>query len=229
MEILGIIPARGNSKGIPRKNLALLAGKSLLQYTAEAAKGSKSLTRTMVSTDDQEIAEAGKKLGLEVPFLRPEVFAKDDTPMLDVLLDLLQTLEKDGYSPDLLVLLQPTSPLRTSMDIDEAIRLLQDMDADTVVSVVPIPHQFTPACAQRMIDGALIPFLDGPEILQRQKKEPLYARNGPAIVVCKVSSLQTKGFYGGKTVPYVMPLERSLDIDGPEELAYAEFLLHKQA
>src|SRR5258706_10337909 len=122
MEVLGIIPARGGSKGIPRKNLVRLAGRPLIAYTCDAARGSERLTRVIVSTDDDEIAETARGLGVEVPFMRPAHLAADETPMVDVLLDALATLGRvDNYRPDVIVLLQPTSPLRRSAHVDAAV------------------------------------------------------------------------------------------------------------
>src|ERR1043165_7692073 len=124
IRVLGIIPARGGSKGIPRKNIRLLAGKPLLQYTAEAAQKAKLLTRVILSTEDEEIAEVGRRCGLEVPFLRPANLATDTTPTLDVVQHLVQTLEKTGARYDAICLLQPTAPLRERGQIDACIELL---------------------------------------------------------------------------------------------------------
>src|SRR5579872_4842684 len=134
MRVLGIITARGGSKGIPRKNVALLLGKPLLAYTAEAALASKKLTRTVLSTDDPEIATIGKQLGLDVPFPRPAELAKDDTPTIPVLQDVVRRLEAMGEVYDAILTLQPTNPLRLVSDIDGAIELLERTGADSVIS-----------------------------------------------------------------------------------------------
>lgn len=140
MEILAIIPARGGSKGIPRKNLAILAGQPLIAYTIRAARNAKLLNRVVVSTEDEEIAGVAKSHGAEV-ILRPSELALDTTPTEPVLLDVLKTLEsKEGYVPDAVVLLQPTSPLRSESHIDEAIKKLYDTEADAVVSVCEAQH-----------------------------------------------------------------------------------------
>ena len=123
MTVLGVIPARGGSKGIPDKNLALVGGRPLLAYTADAVKGSARLTRTIVSTDDARIADSARSLGLDVPFLRPSSLAADDTPMLPVLQHAVDTLKSDGFRADIVVLLQPTSPLRRGEHIDAAVAL----------------------------------------------------------------------------------------------------------
>ena len=158
-----MIPARGGSKGIPRKNLALLAGRPLLAYTADAARGSRRLSRVVISTEDEEIAGIARQLGVDVPFLRPAHLAADETPMLDVLTDLVASLERtERYRPDVLVLLQPTSPFRRAGHIDAAIDLLTSTGADSVVTVVPVPHQFTPSSLMRLEGNRLVPWAEGP-------------------------------------------------------------------
>ena len=126
--IIGIIPARGGSKGIPCKNIKKLAGKPLLSYTAEAAHRSKLLTRIVLSTEDEEIKQLGLDLGLDVPFMRPAKLAEDDTPGVSVIRHAVDTLEREeNYYPDVIVVLQPTSPLRTSEHIDEALNIFYPM------------------------------------------------------------------------------------------------------
>lgn len=226
IDILGLIPARGGSKAIPHKNIVPLNGRPLLAYTAEAARRSGSLTRVMLSTDDPEIADAGRACGLEVPALRPEAIARDDTPMLEVLQYSLRTLEDDGYRPALVVLLQPTSPLRTAEHIDASVAMLLESGADSVVSVVPVPHQFTPGSVMRVEDGQLKPYEEGPSVLQRQNKPVLYARNGPAVLATRRSVLLDKdSLYGDDCRPFVMDEQSSVDIDGPNDLVFAEYLL----
>src|SRR5258707_10081177 len=181
--IVGLIPARGGSKSIPRKNLALVAGRPLLAYTAQAALGAAGLDRVILSTDDGEIAAAGRSLGLDVPFLRPAALAGDEAGMVPVMRHMLDWLAEEGIAEATLVLLQPTSPLRQARHIDEAVALLLDSGAETVVSVVEVPHNFTPASVMtRHADGRLTPFLPGPPILRRQDKPRVLARNGPAIL-----------------------------------------------
>jgi len=137
--IVGLIPARGGSKSIPRKNLALVAGRPLLAYTAQAALGAAGLDRVILSTDDGEIAAAGRSLGLDVPFLRPAALAGDEAGMVPVMRHMLDWLAEEGIAEATLVLLQPTSPLRQARHIDEAVALLLDSGAETVVSVVEVP------------------------------------------------------------------------------------------
>jgi len=227
MEVLGVIPARGGSKGIPKKNLALLAGKPLLAYTCEAALQAKRLTRVIVSTDDQAIAACARDCGIDVPFFRPPHLAADDTPMLEVLCYVLETLRNgEGYRPDVLVLLQPTSPLRTASHIDEAVRVLVETQADSVVSVTEVPHQFRPSSLLQLDGDYLIPCLNGPIIGRRQDKPVLYARNGPAVLAVRESVVvEQRRLYGDHCHPLVMPPESSIDIDTPFDLRVAETLL----
>ena len=228
MTILGLIPARGGSKGIPGKNLVSVSGKLLLQYTCEAAKASKMLTRVIVSTDDQQIADAAIKFGIEFPFLRPKELSEDSTPMIDVLLHVLAKLEKVNQEPDILVLLQPTSPLRNSQDIDDAVALLQKTGADTVVSVVEVPHQFVPSSLMRLEGEKLYPYSNQSSPLLRQDKQRLYARNGPAILVLRTAFLKkAKNFYSGDTRALLMPRERSVDIDDAFDLRLADMILQQ--
>ncbi len=229
-QILGLIPARGGSKGIPHKNIAPLAGRPLLAYTCEAALGSKYLTRVTVSTDDEQIAEVGRKCGIEVPFLRPSELAHDDTPSIAVAQHTLQWLsENEAWQPDILVLLQPTSPLRRSHHIDEAVEALMQADADTLVSVCEVPHHFSPYKIMQVEEGYLrnfwqksLPF----DTHNRHNLPTFYARNGPAILASRVSViLEQKTFYGEIILPYVMSEADSVDIDTPFDLRLAEWLL----
>lgn len=226
MEILGVIPARGGSKGIPRKNLASLGGRPLIAHTCDAARESRRLTRVVVSTDDEDIAAAARCLGVEVPFLRPAALGADDTPMLDVLLDLLSTFERGGYRPDAIVLLQPTSPFRRAQHIDAAIELLISSRADSVVSVVAVPHQFTPSSLMRLDGDRLVPADAAPGPMRRQDKPALFARNGPAVVAARTPLLlEQHVLYGPDTRALVMSREDSLDVDDGFDLEMAELLL----
>src|SRR5712691_3013598 len=138
IRVLGLIPARGGSKGVPRKNICMVAGKPFLQYTAEAALGALRLDRIVLSTEDDEIAEVGRRCGAEVPFLRPASLAQDTTPMLPVVQHAIRMLEAAGDHFDAVCLLQPTNPLRRASDIDDAIDLLERTQADSVISFVEV-------------------------------------------------------------------------------------------
>jgi len=224
-KILGIIPARGGSKGIPNKNLALLCGRPLLAYTADAVKQSRKLTRTIVSTDDERIAECARSLGLEVPFMRPAPLAADDAPMLPVVQHALEAMKERGFDADMVVLLQPTSPLRRAEHIDAAIDWLERTAADSMVSVVEVPHQFNPVSVMRLEDGLLKPFLDGPTPTRRQDKPRVFARNGPAVLAVRAAVVASGSLYGERSWPLGMSAEDSIDIDTPSDLKLVEFLL----
>jgi CMP-N-acetylneuraminic acid synthetase len=220
VEIVGLIPARGGSKGIPLKNLAPLGGRPLLAYTIEAALGSSRLGRTVVSTDSEEIAELAARLGAEV-LRRPAELASDETPMREVVLHALGELDEC----DVLVLLQPTSPLRRSQHIDEAIRLLLESGADSVVSVVEVPHRFRPDSLMSLDQGRIVS--RRPAGPRRQDKVPVYARNGPAVLALRVGGL-AEDLYGEDCRPYVMAPEDSVDVDEAFDLELAEFLLSRR-
>ena len=229
MITLGLIPARGGSESIPRNNIAALDGGQLLDHTCEAALGSR-LDRVLLNTDDPEIAAAGRACGVEAPFLRPAELAQDDTPILPVIQHTLDWLrEQEEFVPDAIVLLQPTSPLRRAEDIDAALEIMASGEADTVVSVVEVPHQFNPVSVMRQQeDGSLVPFLEGPQILRRQEKPRLLARNGPAVLVIRRETLESGRLYGDRVLPYLMDRVTSLDIDEPLDLELAEFFLSKR-
>ncbi|MBI3321940.1 MAG: acylneuraminate cytidylyltransferase family protein [Candidatus Omnitrophica bacterium] len=230
MEILGLIPARGGSKGIPKKNLVPLAGRPLLAYTCEQALAALSLSRVVLTTDDPSIAECGRAAGVDVPFLRPQALAADETPMVDVVRHALDTLRAaEGYQPDLVVLLQPTSPLRSAKHIHDAIQLHGRTNAETVVSVVAVPHRYSPHSLMRLEDGLLRDFWEGTvtwDPFQRQHLPVLYARNGPAVLVTRTSVVvEEHQLYGRRIVPYIMEEDESVDIDTPDDLRVAEWLL----
>jgi CMP-N-acetylneuraminic acid synthetase len=225
MNVLGVIPARGGSKGILTKNLAPLCGRPLLAYTADAVNDSKKLTRTIVSTDDERIADCARSLGLEVPFIRPSSLAADDAPMLPVLQHAISAMRADGFETNMVVLLQPTSPLRRGQHIDAAIDWLQRVRGDSVVSVVEVPHQFNPTSVMRVEEGLLKPFLDSPSATRRQDKPKLFARNGPAVLAVHTHVIDGGSLYGDEVWPLLMTAEDSLDIDTPWDLRLAESII----
>jgi CMP-N-acetylneuraminic acid synthetase len=229
VHILGLITARGGSKGIPHKNIVPVAGRPLLAYTCEAALNSQRLSRVILSTDDELIARVGRENGVEVPFMRPDELASDEATSLDVVLHALRWLEqREGWIADVLVILQPTSPLRRAEHIDQALNEMIKTGADTVVSVVEVPHHFSPYKLMELTDGKLNPFWQNAEspTIRRQDVPPLYARNGPAVLATRVPVLFRNGtFYGEHVIPLVMSDEESIDIDTPFDLRVAEMLL----
>jgi CMP-N-acetylneuraminic acid synthetase len=225
---LGIIPARGGSKGVPRKNLALLGGRPLIAWTCAAARECRALDKVLVSTDDPEIAATAAEWGVDAPYPRPAELAADTTPILDVLQHVLQTLSAaEQYHPDAVVLLQPTSPLRTAQHIDAAVSLLRDTGADSVVTVVRVPHQFNPVSVMRMEQGRLTPFLTGPTVTRRQDKPEVFARNGPAVLVTRRAVIESGRLYGDDVRGLEMRAEESVDIDEAQDLEIAARIIER--
>jgi CMP-N,N'-diacetyllegionaminic acid synthase len=233
MNILGLIPARGGSKSIRHKNIADLRGRPLLAYTCEAASGSTQIARVVLSTDDEQIAAVGRRCGVQVPFMRPPELSQDDTPSILVAQHAIRWLaDHERWLTDILVLLQPTSPLRQSHHIDAALAAMRDADADTVVSVVKVPHRYSPYNIMRVEADHLRDFWEGPlpfDRFRRQNLPVLYARNGPAVLASRAAViLDRSSFYGERIVPYVMREEDSVDIDTPFDLRLAGWLLDQR-
>lgn len=234
MKVLGIITARGGSKGVPGKNLKLLAGKPLLAFTVEAARASHSLDRVILSTEDEAIAAAGRELGCEVPFIRPAELSRDNTPHLPVIQHAADWMrEQAGYQPDAVMVLQPTSPLRTAGDIDAAIALLESSRADSVLSVSEVPIHSHPSRTLRLdADGFAVLFATGEpvrrRINRRQDLPEAWVMNG-AIYACRTAVLSgpAPSLYGDRVVAYPMPHERSISIDDLDDWAVAERLLRQ--
>ena len=225
-EILGLICARGGSKSIPRKNLALLAGKPMIAWTIEAALKSPSLTRVVVSTDDEEIAEVAKHWGADAPFLRPAELARDDTPGIEPVLHALQWLAKhENYHPDYVMLLQPTSPLRTTEDIEAAVRIARERGGVSVVSVTKAATH--PYWMKRITENGELAELapTEQEYSRRQELPPAYALNGAIYLIKADTLLEQRTFYPDHTLAYVMPVERALDVDERWDLYLADLVL----
>lgn len=223
MRLLAIIPARGGSKGVPRKNVRPLAGRPLIAHSIAAAREAASVDRVVVSTEDAEIAAVARRFGAEV-VERPAELARDDSPTLASLQHAVAALEAaDGYRPDAVLTLQPTSPLRTARHIDEAAALFAaDPAADSLVSCIPVPHIFHPRSVMRRdAAGYLVPYLTDPQPTRRQDKEPVFARNGAAVYITRTERL-TDFVFGGRLIAYMMDEESSLDIDSETDLALAE-------
>jgi CMP-N-acetylneuraminic acid synthetase len=224
--VLGLVPARGGSKGVPGKNVRLLAGRPLVEHAARAAFESGVLDRVVLSTDSVEIAEAGRRAGLEVPFLRPASLAGDETPMLEVVRHAVEHLTGAGWAPEIIALLQPTSPLRRPAHVREAIALLRATGADSVVSVVEVPRHLSPDYLMRIEAGVLRPFLpEGAGVARRQDARPAYARDG-TVYACWRATLERFGsLYGDDCRPLVLSPAESLSIDSPDDWAAAERIL----
>lgn len=217
MKTLGIIPARGGSKGIPKKNIKLLNGKPLIAYTIEAALSS-TIDRLVVSTDCQEIAQVAKQFGVEV-IIRPSELAKDSTPTLPVLQHIVNNINETF---DAVVTLQPTSPLRVAKHINEAIEIFKNDDmADSLVSVIEVPHNYMP---EKLMDIKGKYLVGNSEAKRRQEINKTYARNGAAIYITKAIRLD-EYIFGGNILPYFMKKINSVDIDYIEDWEIVECLL----
>ncbi|MBI4886462.1 MAG: acylneuraminate cytidylyltransferase family protein [Acidobacteria bacterium] len=230
MIVLGVIPARGGSKGIPGKNLAPVAGRPLIAWTCDAARASRLLTHVAVSTDDERIADAARARGVETVLRRPAPLSADDTPMLPVLRHALAEFERTAGPVETVVLLQPTSPLRRGEHIDAAVRLLRESGADCVVSVVPVPHQFSPVSLMSLDAGSrLSAYEGGATAVRRQDKPALYAMNGPAVLAIRREALLSgDSLYAGDCRALVMRSEDSIDVDTAWDLDLAAFALQRR-
>jgi CMP-N-acetylneuraminic acid synthetase len=216
LKVLGLIPARGGSKGVPRKNIKLLCGKPLLEYTAESALASRLLSRVILSTEDEEIAEAGLRCGLEAPFLRPRELAADDTPMLPVIRHALRWVEERGASFDAVCLLQPTNPLRRAEEID-----------DSVVTVLPVPAEYNPHWVYFQTgDGSLyLSTGEASPITRRQDLPPAFHREGSVYVTRRDVVMEGNSLYGSRLVGYRLETARSVNIDTAEDWQRAAVIL----
>jgi len=229
LRTLGIITARGGSKGIPRKNIRKLNGKPLIWYMIQAANESKLLTRCIVSTDDEEIAQIAREAGGDVPFMRPAELAQDDTRDLPVLQHAVNWLkEHDSEEYDAVMMLHPTSPLCRGEDIDACITLMTGTDADSVMSMVQVTD-FAPQKLKTIRDDRILPFLEeeGKETLPRDAGPAVYKRNA-AIYLTKTPLIMDEDLFGDKSMAYVMPPERSVDLNTELDFALAELLLQKK-
>jgi CMP-N-acetylneuraminic acid synthetase len=221
--IIAIIPARGGSKGIFKKNIRLLAGKPLVYYSIHAARESKFIPYTVVSTDDDDILNvsiAEGALGIK----RPIEISLDTSRTIDTIFHALDQCAVQNIKPEIVVLLQPTSPLRSSFDIDNAIELFLQSGADSVISVVEVGHP--PHWNMVIEESYLRPIFDEKSFRMRRQDLPkTYLPNG-AIFITSIESLKLNhSFYCPKTKPYIMPAERSVDIDNELDLFLAEAIM----
>jgi CMP-N,N'-diacetyllegionaminic acid synthase len=225
-KIIGLITARGGSKAIPRKNIKLLAGRPMIAWTIEAALQSRNLCRVIVSTDDEETVQISRTWGAEVPFIRPSRLAEDDSPHMLTVEHAIQWLEEhNNERPDYLMLLQPTSPLRTTEDIDAASQIAIERNAISVVSVCRTSHH--PYLSKEIMeDGTLADFMPADvAYLRRQDLPPAYVLNGAIYLARRESILDNHTFLPAGVYAYIMPPERSLDVDSPWDSYLADLIL----
>jgi CMP-N-acetylneuraminic acid synthetase len=226
LSVVGIIPARGGSKGILRKNLCDIAGKPLIAYTIEAARKARFLTKVVVSTDDEEIAAIAESFGAEVPVLRPRELAQDGSPTIQSVQHMVEHIEEQGGKVDVAVTLQPTSPLREAGDIDGAIKTLLDTGADSVISVTEARH--SPYLMFTIKGDRLVPFFGEETKIRRQDLPKVYSLNGAIYATRRDALMKDNSLYGKDTRAYVMPEERSFDVDTLLDIRIIDLLLKNQ-
>jgi CMP-N-acetylneuraminic acid synthetase len=225
MRVLGVIPARGGSKGIPRKNIRFLGGKPLVAWTIEAARASRRLSRVVLTTEDEEIARVGREWGVEVPFLRPKELAEDDTPTLPVVLHALRECEKTDGEYDAVCLLQPTAPFRKGEWIDACIDLLEESGADAVVTVCRIPEEYHPRWALEKGSGGWLRFVGGQGVPPRRQELPAaYHREG-SVYVSRRRVLVEGSLYGERLAGYEVSGEETVNLDTEADWRRAEGMI----
>lgn len=229
LTVLGIITARGGSKSIPNKNITSLCGKPLIVYTIEAAKKSKGLTRCIVSTDSERIAEIARERGTDVPFMRPVELAQDTSTSLEVVQHAISWLKKyESLEYDYVLILQPTSPLRTAADIDAAIRIAQETGADSVMGMKELDDMSLEKLKTIGSDGLIAPIvIEEKHISRRRQDVPRVYKRNAAIYLTKTECLKRGDLFGERSYAYVMPEERSVDINRLIDVDLAEFFLSK--
>jgi N-acylneuraminate cytidylyltransferase/CMP-N,N'-diacetyllegionaminic acid synthase len=227
-KIIAVIPARGGSKGLVGKNVMPLRGKPLVVWTIEQALLCGYIDRTIVSTDDGNIADIARRHGADVPFIRPLELATDRSSTMDVLVHALDFVGREGKAYDIVVLLQPTSPLRHHSDISGAIKFFFEKRALAVVSVCQTEHH--PFWTNTLPDDGCMKEFIRPEVENKARQDlPDYYRISGSLYVADVVSLLTeRTFYGERTFAYIMPKERSVDIDSLMDFQFADFLLSKR-
>jgi len=229
-EVLALIPARGGSKSIPRKNIRPFAGHPLIAYSIAAGRAAATITRVIVSTDDEQIAEVSRQYGAETPFMRPEEFSQDHTPDLPVFQHALRWLaEHEGYQPEIVVQLRPTSPLRRVMHIDQAVyHLLEQPQADAVRTVC-VPFQNPFKMWRIAPDGFMLPLIETqhpePYNLPRQELPEVYWQTGYVDVAWADTILDKNSMTGERILPLVIDSSEWIDIDSPDDWWRAERLL----
>lgn len=232
LDAVAIIPARGGSKRIPKKNLAQVAGRSLMEWTIRAAREARLVNQILVSTDDNEIAGECRRLGVEVPWMRPAEFSRDDSPTIAALEHAVKwAVENTKKELRYGVLLEPTAPMRQGQHIDDALRLLDASGADCVMSVCEVPHQFHPEEMLVLNNGQLAPYLPYRTMSSRKlrgEQSSIYLANGLVYAFRVESLLRNKSLYGERTLPLVTPWEEFVDIDTQDDLKFAELKMTRR-
>ena len=225
MKILGLIPARGGSKGVPNKNIKLLGGKPLINYTIEVGLACAEITKLVVSTDSPEIAKISKAAGAEVPFFRPAELATDTSPSIDTVIHAVEFFEKEGNQFDAVCLLQPTSPFRTAEEVQKAISTFIEKEADSLISVRKVPHQFNPHWIfEPNADDDFLKIATGESeiITRRQELPPAYYRDGSIYLVKTEVLLKKRSLYGERIAFSLSENDVFVNIDTMEDWERAE-------
>lgn len=227
--LLGIIPARSGSKGLKDKNIREIDGKPLIHYTITAAKDSNKLSKFLLSTDSREYAEIARQAGASVPFLRPSKLARDDSPTIDAVKHAVNEFEKrNDEKIDATVLLQPTTPLRTAADIDTAIELFLESDAASLITCYETVDAHPNYMYEPDENDRVTPLRDQREVPdRRQEFEPVYLRNGAIYISTRELIFDEELIYDENPVAYIMPEERSVNIDEPFDFKLAQLLIEE--
>jgi N-acylneuraminate cytidylyltransferase len=223
LKILAIIPARGGSKGVPGKNIKELGGKPLLAYTVEAAQESQLISRLVLSSDDDKIIKVAQDFGVDVPFVRPDNLAQDQSGSIGVVQHTVEFLEKQGDSYDAVLLLQPTSPVREKGFIDKAIHNFLNSDADALVSVLPVPHEYNPHWVFEADENDELKIATGEhEIIKRRQDLPMAFFRDGSIYLTKTEVIKKGSFYGDKLTYIQSNPDTYVNIDTLEDWKRAE-------
>ena len=229
IRVLGLIPARGGSKGIPQKNIKLLNGKPLIEWSAEALLKSKLIDTCICSTDDKEIAKIVENLGVDIPFIRPKKLAEDDSLVVDVIIHALDFFNKKNITFSHVMLVQPTNPTIKSSDIDNAVNLAKNNDYDTIISVYKYSG-IHPAVMYKKRDNEIFePLLPNSSELPRQKFEQIYARSGLFYLIKTEVLKENKSIYGEKIHAIEIDEKRAIPIDTDQDFCKAEKYLRENS
>lgn len=225
-KVLAIIPARGGSKGIPKKNIKPICGKPMITYTIEAAKECSYIDKVIVSTDNEEIADVSMHAGAIVPFLRPDELATDEAKTIDVVMHAIEFYERKDERYDIIILLQPTSPLRTGEDITKAVEYFMRKEQKSLLSVSEVSDH--PILIRQFNDNnELDKMIDEDSTVRRQDMKKYYRVNG-AIYINSMSELNPKTSFNDNLMGYVLKKEHGLDVDEPEDIVLAEYYLSQK-
>ena len=227
MRVLGVVTARGGSKGVPGKNIRPLAGKPLIVWTIEAARGAANVNRLILSTDDEAIADVGRSAGIEVPFMRPAELATDTAPTLPVLQHAVAHVEASGDRYDAILLLQPTNPFRTTALIEGAIERFSNTNADSLISVSRVPAEYNPHWTYFRDDSGVLRLATGERapIPRRQDLPPAFHRDGSIYLMRRDVLMEQQSLYGETVLGYEIEADDFVNIDTLEDWSRAEEVL----